>query len=157
MNAYGAALVQQWSGKIPQDSQMMLTQRLEKLDDDKVAAVGIVALKNPVVGLVLGLFFGGLGVDRFYKGDIGLGLLKLFGLMFIWILVFMFGGAAIMLGAAAGDDDGAAVGAAFGILLSFGAWLITIVWCILDLFFVWKGIKKDNLNKINNQLMMCGA
>lgn len=157
MNAYGAVLVQQWSGKIPQDSQIMLTQRLEKLDDDKVAAVGIVALKNPVIGLVLGLFFGGLGVDRFYKGDIGLGLLKLFGLMFIWILAFMFGGAAIVLGAAAGDDDGAAVGAAFSILLFFGAWLITIVWCILDLFLVWKGIKKDNLNKINNQLMMCGA
>lgn len=33
--------------------------------------------KDPTIALVLSLVLGGLGIDRFYVGDIGLGVLKL--------------------------------------------------------------------------------
>lgn len=48
--------------------------------------------KSPVLGFFLSLFFGLLGVDRFYKGEIGLGLLKLFtaGGLGIWYFVDWF-------------------------------------------------------------------
>jgi TM2 domain-containing membrane protein YozV len=54
--------------------------------------------KNPVVALVLSLFLGGLGIDRFYIGSIGLGLLKLFtlGLLGLFTIIdwFLITGAA---------------------------------------------------------------
>ncbi len=54
--------------------------------------------KNPTTALILGILFGGVGVDRFYIGDIGLGLGKLFTLggLGIWALVdwFLIRGAA---------------------------------------------------------------
>lgn len=37
--------------------------------------------KDPKTGLILGVFLGGLGVDRFYKGDIGLLMLKLLSII----------------------------------------------------------------------------
>lgn len=50
--------------------------------------------KDPTIALVLSLVLGGLGVDRFYVGDIGLGVLKLLtagvcGIMMLidWFLI----------------------------------------------------------------------
>jgi TM2 domain-containing membrane protein YozV len=45
--------------------------------------------KNPVVALVLSLFLGGFGIDRFYVGSIGMGVLKLFTLGLFGILTII--------------------------------------------------------------------
>lgn len=47
--------------------------------------------------LLLSLFIGYFGIDRFYLGDIGLGILKivlalLFGIGFIWVLLNIYFG-----------------------------------------------------------------
>lgn len=46
-------------------------------------------MKSKVVALLLSIFLGSLGIDRFYVGKIGTGILKLltFGGLGIWWLV----------------------------------------------------------------------
>ena len=48
--------------------------------------------KDPNTALILSIFFGGLGVDRFYIGDAGLGVGKLLTLggLGVWALVDWF-------------------------------------------------------------------
>ena len=84
-----------------QNDAFYMKDKLDGLSDDKARAVSILNLKSPVVGLALGLCFGTFGVDRFYKGDILLGALKL----------------------------------------------------ITYLYFVYNGIRKDNLELINSAIM----
>ncbi len=101
----------QWEDKIPSEATYMLQESLKKLPADKASSLDTINLKSPIVGLILGLLLGGFGADRFYKGDIGLGVLKL--------------------------------------LL---CWATLGIWWIVDLFLVWKGIKQNNLNKINQAI-----
>lgn len=61
----------------PSDKMTFLRDKLLLLPDDRASYLAFVELKKPTVGLMLSLFFGGLGVDRFFIGDIGVGILKL--------------------------------------------------------------------------------
>ena len=81
-------------GKIGANELIATQGRLEKIPDDKITSLALVELKSPVIGLILGLLFGGFGVDRFYKGDIGLGIIKFLSMFiligFIWVIVDLF-------------------------------------------------------------------
>ena len=81
-------------GKIGTNELIAAQGRLDKIPDDKITTLALVELKSPVIGLILGLLFGGLGIDRFYKGDIGLGILKFLSIFiaigFIWVVVDWF-------------------------------------------------------------------
>ncbi|EJW9590746.1 TM2 domain-containing protein [Campylobacter coli] len=110
------------SDKIPSNSLPLVQDKLKNASEDKINSLTILPFKSHIIGLILGLFLGAFGIDRFYKGDIGLGIAKLItwlvGVVTIWIYI--------------------------GGLILFVLW----IWCIVDWFLVWKGIKKDNLNKI---------
>lgn len=86
-------LLSSWSDKIPSESAFMLQNQLENVDERVASSLAVLPLKEPFVGLLLGFFLGVFGIDRFYKGDIGLGIVKLllcwltFG---IWWLVDLF-------------------------------------------------------------------
>lgn len=109
--------------KIPRESLLLVKEKIEKDPEDKVANLGFIPLKNSIIGLILGIYLGIFGVDRFYKGDIGLGIAKL--AMFV-------------------------IGYITSISNEIGISIILtlFIWVIADLFHVWKGIKRDNLNKI---------
>ncbi len=77
--------------KIDDFNMSTIKERLEGMD--MATAQGIlVRMKDPTIGLILSIVVGVYGVDRFYKGDIGLGVLKLitFGGCCIWWLIDLF-------------------------------------------------------------------
>ena len=74
--------------------QQIVQAKLELSDNERVQFdLQLAALrKNPTTALLLSLFFGAMGVDRFYIGDTGLGVTKLLTLggVGIWAIVDLF-------------------------------------------------------------------
>ena len=81
------------NGKNFQDYQIpALREMLLNVDDNKWLVLQTLQLKDPTIALIISLLAGTLGIDRFYIGDMGLGVLKLitcdgFG---IWTVVDWF-------------------------------------------------------------------
>lgn len=55
----------------------MIRQKLEKADDNTYMTLQACELKDPTVMLIISIFLGSLGIDRFMLGDTGMGVLKL--------------------------------------------------------------------------------
>ena len=58
--------------KIPQ-----LREMLANADEGKFSLLSAVELKDPTTLLLISIFLGSLGIDRFMLGDTGMGILKL--------------------------------------------------------------------------------
>lgn len=76
--------------------------KLLELDDSKWALISSLQFKSPTVALVLSIFLGGYGIDRFYIGHIGLGVGKLLtcGGIGIWAIIDWF----LILGATRNEN-----------------------------------------------------
>ncbi len=78
---------------MPSDKVLYLKSALEKSSDDTYEMLATLKIYNPTTTLILSIFLGSLGVDRFFIGDIGLGICKLlYGLLTfgIWPLIDIF-------------------------------------------------------------------
>ena len=71
---------------------MTIKQQLDKMSEKDLVMLNGVNFKDPTVALILSVIVGGWGVDRFYIGDTGLGVLKLItgGGLGVWWLVDLF-------------------------------------------------------------------
>lgn len=94
--------------------------------DDSCFEVAInVPVKSKVVTAILSLFLGGLGVDRFYIGDIGLGCAKLIVRILSFILLLV---------------------PALNVIGVIAVW-VSSIWCFIDIFVAYKKCKLKNYRK----------
>ena len=56
---------------------MMLRQELLELNENKWNTISVLQFKDPTTVLIVSILAGQLGIDRFFIGDVGLGLGKL--------------------------------------------------------------------------------
>lgn len=89
-----AAITAQFKNDIPNDgSSLILQEVLKGVPDEAYLRIIAIQTKSPPTVLILSICLGVFGVDRFYIGDIGLGVAKLllgwltFG---IWPLIDIF-------------------------------------------------------------------
>ena len=61
----------------PTEKIMFLKEKLYHMDESRFAMVSCVELKDPTTLLLISLFLGSLGVDRFMLKETGMGVLKL--------------------------------------------------------------------------------
>ncbi len=61
----------------PAEKIPFIREKLAALDDSQFVVATAIELKDPTVMLIISIFLGGWGVDRFMMGDIGMGVLKL--------------------------------------------------------------------------------
>ena len=85
-------LLMTYSKYFPDESMMMIRDRFEAMDESKTSMLYTLGLKDPTMALILSIVAGGLGIDRFYIGDTGLGIAKLLtcGGCGIWTIIDYF-------------------------------------------------------------------
>lgn len=80
------------ASKLPSEKIHYIKRVLLDIDESRLDAIQFYSFKDPTLYLVISLFFGAVGVDRFLLGDIGLGVAKLLTLggCGIWAIVDLF-------------------------------------------------------------------
>ncbi|MBP5687376.1 MAG: TM2 domain-containing protein [Muribaculaceae bacterium] len=76
----------------PVDKMPVIQQALGHMDENTFNNLSMLQFKSPMTALLLSIFCGSLGVDRFYLGDTGLGIGKLLtaGGCGIWAIIDWF-------------------------------------------------------------------
>lgn len=71
------ALIAKFSGEVNDCDIPVLHKALEAAPEENYSRLIALPIKSKVTTILLSIFLGGLGVDRFYVGDIGQGVGKL--------------------------------------------------------------------------------
>lgn len=130
--------------KIP--AQAFSSLNLEQANESTLQKLSSLSFKCPKTALVLSCFFGILGMDRFYKGDIRLGVVK-FLLGFCAIIV-LFNTANSSFFDDYTDENYFTPLSIFSFGVAFLLFLSGCIWWLVDIFLVFIGVKKDNLTKL---------
>ena len=74
---------------LPAEKIVFLKQKLLEADENKFTLVSGVEFKDPTTILLVSIFLGTLGIDRFMLGETGMGILKLLTLGLCGILTII--------------------------------------------------------------------
>lgn len=76
----------------PSHQVMAIREMLLAADDSKWIMIQTLQFKDPTICLIVSLIGGSLGIDRFFIGDMGLGIAKLItcGGLGIWTIIDWF-------------------------------------------------------------------
>ena len=61
----------------PAEKIVYLKEKIRTMDEEKFSLLTTVEMKDPTTVLLISIFLGVLGIDRFMIGDTGMGILKL--------------------------------------------------------------------------------
>lgn len=61
----------------PEEKIVYLKDKLRTMDEQKFSLISTIEMKDPTTLLLVSIFLGALGIDRFMLGDTGMGILKL--------------------------------------------------------------------------------
>ena len=61
----------------PEEKIVSLKDKLRTMDEEKFSLISTIEMKDPTTILLVSIFLGALGIDRFMLGDTGMGILKL--------------------------------------------------------------------------------
>ncbi len=77
---------------LPECEVLNIRKKMLMLKDEDWVRISTFSFKDPLLAFLLSFFCGYLAIDRFYIGDVALGLLKLitFGGLHIWVIVDWF-------------------------------------------------------------------
>ena len=73
----------------PADKIFYVKEKLKEMDDEKYLLITSVEYQDPTVMLLISIFLGYLGVDRFLLGEVGMGVLKLLTCGLFYVLMIM--------------------------------------------------------------------
>jgi len=62
---------------LPNEKIVYIKEKLKSIDENKWSLLQTVEFKDPTTLLLVSIFLGSLGIDRFMLGDTGMGILKL--------------------------------------------------------------------------------
>ena len=96
------------------------------MDEGALNALMMVEMRQPLVALILAIFFGEFGVDRFYVGNKGLGFVKLITFIIWFVTLFIL----------------------IGFLFFIGVYL----WKFIDYFFIIRACKQANFERLMLQI-----
>jgi TM2 domain-containing membrane protein YozV len=76
----------------PPENIPMIRAQLEKADDSKFIQIHSISYKDPTMMIIVSLFAGHFGIDRFMLGETGLGVAKLLtcGGLGVWTIIDWF-------------------------------------------------------------------
>lgn len=132
--------------KVPNKAFSLLKESIEKANEKHLKELLSLNFKCPKTALFCSVFVGILGVDRLYKGDIKLGVMKfLLGFLFYIVVFSTLNHSAF----GAYELSGSAI---FSFSVAFLILLVACIWWLVDIFFVCAGVKKDNLILLNATL-----
>lgn len=137
------------SSKMPKDQaiQMQIREKLEKMSDSERKELSnklaICGFKNPTTGILLSVFLGGFGVDRFWVGDKLFGFIKLGGFLLYMIVPWLI----IKL-----DIENLVSAAVIAGIASVIIGFIYSIGCFVDIFFASKRTRNYNYKKLQELL-----
>lgn len=115
--------LEKYSKEIPQENMIIFQDHLKEASDDCMPELMDVPLKSKTATLLFSIFLGGIAVDRFFIGDIGVGVAKL---IFRLVATFLSGIPVL------------------GWILS----LSSLIWCIADIFITYRITKEINYDRL---------
>ncbi len=124
--------IEKYGDKIPAKNHDAFRTALKGASNECMDTFMFLPTKSPIATLLFSIFLGQFGVDRFYIGDVGYGLLKIFGPM-----VLGFINAIILM-----------IVPPLGILTSLALYLIIFIWFVMEIFMAYRDCKRLNYDRL---------
>ncbi|HFI0403779.1 TPA: TM2 domain-containing protein [Streptococcus suis] len=136
------------SNSLPSTELAMLRYRLHLLPEQQQSALLAVPMKSPVITLVLAIFLGWTGLDKFYIGDVGTGIAKLF---FFNLSSFLLLPAVFV----SYGSEASMIAGSIGIMLTaILCLLLLLIWYWVDVFTSFGATKRSNLQRIYKNILL---